>query len=331
MHFSTQFKHKLLQSSPESFDELALELFHWQAQQNPIYRTYLSYLKINPATIKNIEQIPCLPIEFFKYHRVLSGNHAKALQVFESSGTTGQTRSKHYEPDVAWYHNVCYSIFNQQWGKIQDFHIFALLPSYLERQNASLVSMADYFIRQSQSSHSGFYLNDFPRLVDEMEKARKTERKVLILGVTFALLDLAEQFVLDWPEVIIMETGGMKGRRKELTRAEVHQIITKKLRVSAVASEYGMTELLSQAYAKQAGQFSSPHWMKVLIRDIYDPFTYLENGKQGGVNVIDLANVDSCAFIETKDLGRILQEGYFEVLGRYDNSEIRGCNLMLQS
>ncbi|MEM9829524.1 MAG: acyl transferase [Bacteroidota bacterium] len=329
MNFSTPFKRKLLQSGPESFEELALELFHWQAQQNPVYRTYLSYLKINPAAINKIEQVPCLPIEFFKYHRVLSDNQAKVEQVFESSGTSGQVRSKHFVSDLAWYHTICERGFYQQWGKIQDYHIFALLPSYLERKNASLVSMADYFIRQSDSPHAGFYLNNLQKLVDGVEEARRTEGKVLLLGVTFALLDLAEQFSLDWPEVIVMETGGMKGRKKELTRAEVHQIIKDKLGVVVVSSEYGMTELLSQAYAQQLGEFSTPHWMKIMIRDVYDPFEYLTNGQQGGINIIDLANVDSCAFIETKDLGQFTRDGKFEVLGRYDNSEVRGCNIMV--
>ncbi|WKN42545.1 acyl transferase [Tunicatimonas pelagia] len=329
MNFSTQFKHKLLKANPKSFEALALELFQWQAHHNPIYRAYLSYLKVHPTTINTIEQIPCLPIEFFKHHRILSGNHSKVTQIFESSGTTGQIRSKHYVPNLAWYHQVCETIFTQQWGQLQDFHIFALLPSYLERNNASLVSMADYLIRESKSPYAGFYLNNFQQLVDAVEQARQAQGAVLLLGVTFALLDLAEQYSLNWSEVVIMETGGMKGRRKELTRPEVHQILRTKLGVTSVASEYGMTELLSQAYARSTGQFAAPPWMKVMIRDIYDPFAHVQPGKQGGINIIDLANVDSCAFIETKDLGRVLDNRLFEVLGRYDNSEIRGCNLMV--
>ncbi|MGB3586221.1 MAG: acyl transferase [Tunicatimonas sp.] len=329
MNFSTSFKSQLLQANAESFERLALALFHWQAHHNPIYRAYLFYLKVNPNEIDDFKQIPCLPIEFFKYHRVLSGGDSEVVQIFESSGTTNQVRSKHYVPDVAWYHQVCEAIFAQLWGKLQDYHIFALLPSYLERNNASLVSMTDHFIRESQSPYSGFYLNNYQQLIDTVEKARQTKGSVLLLGVTFALLDLAERYSLNWPEVIIMETGGMKGQRQELTRPEVHQILQEKLGIASVASEYGMTELLSQAYAYKLGRFTSPPWLKVIIRDIYDPFTYVKSGKQGGINIIDLANVDSCAFIETKDLGRVVSNNTFEVLGRYDNSEIRGCNLMI--
>ncbi len=329
MNFSTRFKRQLFQANPESFGKLALELFRWQAHHNSIYRAYLSHLNVHPEEIDDFEQIPCVPIEFFKHHRVLSGDHSEAVQVFESSGTTGQARSKHYVPDLQWYHQVCEAIFAQQWGNLQDYHIFALLPSYLERNNASLVTMTDNFIRKSQSPYSGFYLNNYQQLINTVEKARQTKGSVLLLGVTFALLDLAEQYSLNWPEVIIMETGGMKGRRQELTRPEVHQMLHEKLGITSVASEYGMTELLSQAYAHDSGRFTSPPWLKVMIRDIYDPFTYVKNAKQGGINIIDLANVDSCAFIETKDLGRIISGNSFEVLGRYDNSEIRGCNLMI--
>lgn len=329
MNFSTDFKRKVLYTKPELFNDLALELFNWQSQHNLIYQKYLSYLKVDPSAIENFKQIPCLPIEFFKHHRILSSISSEAIKTFESSGTTGQTRSIHYVSDVNWYHQVSEAIFNQQWGELQDYHIFALLPSYLERNNSSLVSMANYFIQQSDSPYSGFYLDNYQQLIEAVENARQAKGRVLLLGVTFALLYLADRFSLNWPDVVVMETGGMKGRGEELTRTEVHQLLKKNLDLHSVASEYGMTELLSQAYAHESGEFVSPPWMKVLIRDIYDPFSYVPTGKQGGINIIDLANIDSCAFIETKDLGRLTTNSLFEVLGRYDNSEIRGCNLMI--
>ena len=328
MNFSTQFKTRLLDLPHESFEEMAIELFLWQTLKNPVYKVYIKYLGINPVSVSSIDQIPCLPIEFFKYHQVVS-DAPSIERVFESSGTTGQLRSKHYVADLLWYQKVCERIFEQCWGKLKSCHVFALLPSYLERNNASLVAMADHFIRQSQSDLSGFYLDNLSTLVQKVEEARKTERKVLMLGVTFALLELAEKYKVEWRDVIVMETGGMKGRQKEMTRSEVHDRLINRLGVQFVAAEYGMTELISQAYAKQSGKFELPLWMQIQIREIEDPFTYTEVGKQGGINIIDLANVDSCAFIETKDLGRITKNGHFEVLGRFDNSEVRGCNLMI--
>ncbi|MEQ9442874.1 MAG: acyl transferase [Cyclobacteriaceae bacterium] len=329
MNFSTQFKERLLASPPEPFEDMALELFNWQFCENAVYQEYVTYLGVAPPSIRTIEQIPCLPIEFFKYHRIISGAERSTEQIFESSGTTGQLRSKHHVADLSWYHQVCERIFEQKWGPLSDYHIFALLPSYLERDNASLVAMVDDFIRKSQSEFSGFYLRDFPRLVQQVEGAIQTGRKVLLLGVTFALLDLADQHSLTWPEVIVMETGGMKGKRKELIRAEIHEQLMNRLGVKVVAAEYGMTELLSQAYARHSGQFEEAPWMKILIRDMHDPFAYVAPGRQGGINVIDLANVDSCAFIETKDIGKTIGDRSFEVLGRFDNSELRGCNLMI--
>jgi phenylacetate-coenzyme A ligase PaaK-like adenylate-forming protein len=329
MSFPRQFKHHLLDIDARSFEAMAMELFQWQAEHNSIYQTYLSHLNINPKKIKSTENIPFLPIEFFKHHQVVTKNTAQTQFFFESSGTTGQTRSRHYIADLPWYYQVCQRAFERQWGPLTDFHIFALLPSYLERKNASLVAMADFFIEQSQSAYSGFYLNNFEKLVHQVEAARQTNRRILLLGVTFALLTLAETYRLQWPEVVIMETGGMKGRRKEITRAEVHNLLATGLGVTNVASEYGMTELLSQAYSRVNGQFTPPPWMKIRIRDTYDPFSPAPDGRQGGINVIDLANVDSCAFVETKDLGRRVSDESFEVLGRFDNSEVRGCSLMI--
>lgn len=329
MNFSEQFKEHLLRSDQHSFEAMALQLFDWQIRENIVYRTYVNHLRIDLRQIHSIHQIPCLPISFFKHHRINSESSGDIEQVFVSSGTTGQLHSKHYVRDVRWYQQISERIFNQQWGALTDYHIFALLPSYLERNNSSLAAMADYFIRKSQSDLSGFHLQDLSQLVEQIEYARSTDRKVLLLGVTFALLNLAEQYSLNWPDVIVMETGGMKGRGRESTRAEVHRRLIDRLGVKTVASEYGMTELLSQAYALQQGQLQLPFSMKVFIRDMYDPFTYLDKGERGGINIIDLANVDSCAFIETSDLGTITSDGQFEVIGRFDNSDLRGCNLMV--
>ena len=217
--------------SQESFEEMAIRLFQWQAKENAVYQAYIDYLGINPTSVNSIDQIPFLPIEFFKYHKVISGT-LSVERLFESSGTTGQIKSKHYVSDLQWYLQVCEYIFEQQWGKLTDYHIFALLPSYLERNNASLVAMTDHFIQQTQSVLSGFYLNDLSTLVQKLEEARNTKRKVLLLGVTFALLELAEKYVADWPDVIVMETGGMKGRRKEMIRGEVHDTLINRLGVN---------------------------------------------------------------------------------------------------
>ncbi len=324
------FTSRLFAVHAETFDDFALKLFRFQATYNLVYRKYLHYLKVSPAEVNAITAIPFLPIHFFKNHPILTPDGIKAEIYFESSGTTGQQRSRHYVADRALYHRVAETIFVQMYGKLSDYHIFALLPSYLERQHASLVAMASHFIRQSRSTYSGFYLNNTAELINKIKKAGNS-RKVLLIGVSFALLDLAEQHQPDLHDVIVMETGGMKGRRKEMTRDELHTILRKNFNVTEIHSEYGMTELLSQAYARQAGKFRVPTWMKILIRDINDPFCLDQPpGVSGGINVIDLANIYSCAFIETQDLGRLLKEDHtFEVLGRFDQSEIRGCSLMV--
>lgn len=327
------FKDNLFNVNAQNFEEHALSLFHWQANYNPVYQEYISYLNLKASEIHQISQIPFLPISFFKYHRVITQEARPSSSdegYFESSGTTGQQRSRHYISDPAFYLRVCQHIFEQQYGKLGNFHIFALLPSYLDRKHASLVAMAEHFIQQSQSSFSGFYLQDYKNLVQQLRQAQKTNRKVLLLGVTFALLDLAEKFHLNLKDVIVMETGGMKGRRKEIIRQELHQILKTGLQVEHIHGEYGMTELLSQAYAHHDGLFKAPPWMRIMIRDINDPFHFDQNLRYGGINVIDLANVDSCAFIETQDLGRFHSStDTFEVLGRFDNTDVRGCNLMI--
>lgn len=323
------FTNHLFQVTSENFTEFALKLFRFQAVNNPIYSKYLHYLQVQPVSVSKVEEIPFLPIGFFKTHQIITPADAVVQTYFESSGTTGQQRSRHYVVDVDFYQRVAQTIFERFYGKLTDYHVFALLPSYLERKHASLVAMANYFITQSQSAYSGFYLKNYGEMIDKIKQARSS-RKVMLIGVSFALLDLAEQYQPDLQGVIVMETGGMKGKRKEITRDELHQVLTEKLNVDGIHSEYGMTELLSQAYAKKGGIFQTLPWMRILIRDINDPFCIDNRLRSGGINVIDLANIYSCAFIETQDLGRVNREtGAFEVLGRFDNSDIRGCNLII--
>ncbi len=325
------FKDKLFKINAQNFEKHALSLFRWQAVHNAVYRAYLNNLSRNTNAVNKLEDIPFLPISFFKNHRVMSGDQEnQQWTYFESSGTTGQQRSRHYVSDPQFYVKVCQQIFEQQYGPLEEYHIFALLPSYLERQNASLVAMTDDFIRKSRSTLSGFFLDNYPTLLKHISEARNSKRKILLLGVTFALLELAENCDADLEGVVIMETGGMKGRRKEIVRQELHQYLAKQLNVLQIHAEYGMTELMSQAYAKADGIFRTPPWMRIYIRDINDPFYLDHHLRYGGINIIDLANVDSCAFIETQDLGRYHTEDQtFEVLGRLDNTDVRGCNLMV--
>ncbi len=325
--FISSFKESLF--DPFFFEEKALELFRFQASANQIYRKYLEFLRINPAKISLLSQIPFLPIEFFKFHSVTSVTATPEI-LFESSGTTGQVRSRHLVYDTAFYQKVAQRIFEDRYGPLTGFHILALLPSYIERSGSSLVYMVEHFIRQSGSSESGFFLHNREQLVSTIEILSRQNKKVLLVGVTFALLELAEQYGgRDWSRVIVMETGGMKGRREELLRDEVHTILKQAFNLSVIHSEYGMTELLSQAYSAGEGIFQMPHTMRILIRDSNDPFSMYAHQRNGGINIIDLANADSCAFIETKDLGVVLSENTFRVLGRFDNSDIRGCNLLI--
>ncbi|CAN5568737.1 acyltransferase [soil metagenome] len=328
MNYLQSFKDELLKIKSNNFEEKSLALFRYQAKFNDIYKKYLSSLKINADMVQSIEQIPFLPIDFFKNHSITTQNWEPQI-IFESSGTGKQSTSKHHIEDLEFYHLVSKIIFNEFYGQLDEFHILALLPSYLERKNSSLVAMVSYFIKESKSTKSGFYLNNIKDLLDTLESLKKTNKKVLLMGVTFALLDVAKDYELDLSHVIVMETGGMKGRREEMIRKEVHQTLKKRFNIEVVHSEYGMTELLSQAYALKDGKFQTPPWMKILIRDLNDPFTYLRNHRNGGINIIDLANIHSCAFIETSDIGITSDDGTFEVLGRFDNSDIRGCNLMV--
>jgi hypothetical protein len=324
------FKKTLFETTADSFTQKALALVAYQAENNPIYRQYLDCLRVDYRDIQHIEQIPFLPIEFFKYHAIISGD-SSTEKTFESSGTTGESRSKHHVADLAFYEGLSERIFAELYGNLTEYHILALLPSYLERDTSSLVYMVSHFIRVSQSAHSGFYLGNIPELLQKLNYLQKnSSRKILLIGVTFALLDLAEQYAPDLSKVIVMETGGMKGRRREMLRAEVHAILRKGLNIQAVHSEYGMTELLSQGYSQADETFACPPWMRVLLREVNDPFAIDDTLRIGAVNVIDLANIDSCAFIATQDLGTIIGDNQFQILGRMDNSDIRGCNLLFE-
>lgn len=328
----TKIREKIFSKDNFNLDSVALELFNFQYTHNLVYKQFVDYLKINVKDVQTVQQIPFLPIEFFKTHNIIIENVA-TQKIFESSGTTGQTTSKHLVADLKLYEESFEKGFQQFYGNIEDWTILALLPSYLERDTSSLVYMVNDLIQKSKNEHSGFYLNNLDKLHEKIIhlKSEILNKKILLIGVTFALLDFAEQFPMDLSGVVIMETGGMKGRREELTREEVHQILTKAFNVKTIHSEYGMTELLSQGYSKGNGIFETPSWMKIMKRDIYDPFNISVNAGRGGLNVIDLANIYSCAFIATQDLVNIISETEFEVLGRLDNSDIRGCNLMVSS
>lgn len=315
-----------IQNSQE-FEQKALDIFQYQFEQNTVYRSFCDLLYKHPSDIKTIEDIPFLPITFFKSHEVVSSQE-KAQAIFTSSGTTGSIVSKHYVKDTTIYEASFYKGFMQYYGNIEDYVILALLPSYLERSGSSLVYMVDHLIASSKHPDSGFYLNNYDSLSKKLKELDASGQKVLLIGVSFALLDIVEEYQFQLKNTIVMETGGMKGRRKELIREELHDILKKGFGVSTIHSEYGMTELLSQAYSKGNGIFTTPPWMRVLTRDTEDPLTILPNSKTGGLNVIDLANIHSCSFIATQDLGSIHQNGSFSIIGRFDNSDIRGCNLM---
>ncbi len=321
-------RHKILSVTDADFEETALEVFAFQYENVKVYRQYCDSLKQNPANVKSIAQIPFLPIEFFKTHSVIAEGET-AAKTFESSGTTGQISSKHQVVDLSLYEESFLKCFQQFYGEVNEYVIIALLPSYLERNNSSLVYMAKELIDRSGQNASGFFLNEFDKLYDWLDVLKTSKRKVLLIGVTFALLDFAAKHKIDFPDLIVMETGGMKGRREELTREEVHLQLKNSFGVKHIHSEYGMTELLSQAYSKGDGVFQSPPWLKIFTRDMYDPLRLQEENKTGVINVIDLANLYSCSFIATGDLGKVNPNGTFEVLGRIADAEVRGCNLMV--
>ncbi len=312
----------------QQFDEVALQVFRYQAENCIIYKEFIAGLNIDPAKVQAIDQIPFLPIEFFKTHAILSSSDHVEV-VFTSSGTTGITTSSHFVTDVSWYIESFRSAFRLFYGAIENYTILALLPSYLEREGSSLIYMADDLIKQSNNLDSGFFLYNHDELYHRLKKQQEAQKPTLLIGVTFALLDFVESYSLNFPELKVMETGGMKGRRKEMIREELHEQLWRGFGVDRIHSEYGMTELLSQGYSKGDGIFNCPPWMKVITRDTNDPMTLLNNGTTGGINVIDLANINSCSFIATQDLGKVYADNSFEVLGRFDNSDIRGCNLLI--
>jgi len=312
----------------EQFDREALKVFDFQSRENPIYKEFLSLLNISPMNIRKIEEIPFLPIQFFKSHRIVS-NHKKEETVFLSSGTTGMTPSKHFVTDLSIYQESYLKGFEKFYGKPEEYHILALLPSYLERSGSSLIYMVDDLISKSRSEHSGFYLHNFDELNEKILYLEKKKEKTLLIGVSYALLDFTEKYQFSLKNTLVMETGGMKGQRKEMVKEELHKTLCQNFGVDKIHSEYGMTELLSQAYSKGDGIFQTPPWMKILIRDTEDALTLLPYGRTGGINIIDLANINSCSFIATQDLGKAHSDNTFEVVGRFDSSDIRGCNLMV--
>lgn len=310
------------------FEQKALQVFKYQLKNNSVYGGFCEYLKANDKTVKTLYDIPFLPISFFKSKKVVATS-GPIESVFTSSGTTGTQTSKHYISDLSVYQKSYLKSFEQFYGKVTDYCILALLPSYLEREGSSLIYMVKDLIEKSNHNQSNFYLNESEALINTLKNQETKGSKTLLIGVSFALLDLAESHSFKLKNTIIMETGGMKGRRKELIRPELHAILKKRFGVSKIHSEYGMTELLSQAYSTGNGKFNCPPWMKIITRDTEDPLAFQEHDKTGGINIIDLANVHSCSFIATQDLGKTYRDGSFEILGRFDNSDIRGCNLML--
>jgi phenylacetate-coenzyme A ligase PaaK-like adenylate-forming protein len=315
--------------SNSDFEKLSFDIFYFQIENNPVYSEYVRNLKIDLSVIDSIDKIPFLPVELFKTHKVLTGDE-KFDTVFTSSGTTSENMSKHLVKDVLFYEKVFLNIFSDFYGSPDEYVILALLPSYLEREGSSLIYMMERLIQKTNKAESGFYLDDFEKLNSTLKKLSANNQKTILFGVTFALLDFVAKYKIDFPELIIMETGGMKGRRKEMIRDEVHSELCKGFNVEAIHSEYGMTELLSQAYSYGNGKFKTPNWMKVIVRDPYDPLSKPEYNSTGGINIIDLANIDSCAFIATQDLGKAFSDGTFEILGRFDFSDVRGCNLLVE-
>jgi len=348
-----QWYHKIFSTTPGGFEQRALEIFRYQATHNEVYGTYVQALGTNPLRVQTLTGIPFLPVRFFKTHNVQTGNF-NAQAIFESSGTNGAMNSRHKVKDLSWYETSFTRCFESFYGPVKNWCIIGLLPSYLERKNSSLVWMVDRLVQLSGRTQSGFYLNEYEQLAAVLAELEKRKQKTLLIGVTFALLDFAEQYPLPLQHTIIMETGGMKGRRKEMIRAEVHEALKDAFAVPVIHSEYGMTELLSQAYSKGGGLFHCPPWMKIVVRDEEDPFVIKQEGV-GTINVIDLANIHTCSFIATDDAGKLYADacpparagtdgddprlndsvgqavgrGSFEVLGRVDGSDLRGCSLMV--
>ena len=308
-----------------SFRHETLALFRFQAERCEPYRQYLDLIGVAADEVCEVEQIPFLPIGLFKTHNIYCGE-GQPEQIFTSSSTGGGVPSRHLMADLSIYERAFRGAFRNFYGDAAEWSIYGLLPSYLERKGSSLIYMVDRLIADA-GGHGGFYLNDYERLIADI---KADPRPKILLGVTYALLDLAEQFAPDLHDVVVMETGGMKGHREELPKEELHRILCNAFNVNAIHSEYGMAELTSQAYSRGGNRFFAPPWMRIITRDLNDPFRLLPTGQRGGINIIDLGNVYSCAFIQTEDAGRVFADGSFEIAGRIDHSEIRGCNLLVQ-
>jgi phenylacetate-coenzyme A ligase PaaK-like adenylate-forming protein len=315
--------------SEQDFLEQTLAVFQHQYTSTEIYRRWVDLLRVDASKVSAIEEIPFLPIEFFKKFKIADSQINPNTLFFKSSATTSQTPAQHYVTDVEVYKRSFLLAFEREYGAVNDYCILALLPSYLQRGGSSLVYMFDELITRSNHPYSGFFLNNVDELIAIIKSLNNTKQKVLLIGVSYALMDLCDKGIHLGENFILMETGGMKGTRKELLKEELHAYLKKGFHIKNVQSEYGMTELLSQAYSKKDGLFKSPPWLKFLVREVDDPLKLRHDNKTGGINVIDLANLHSCSFIATKDLGRITKEGYLELMGRYDHSDVRGCNLMM--
>lgn len=311
------------------FEKLSLEIFNYQVRNCEVYQRFVSNLGIDIRQVNNLNSIPFIPIEFFKSQKISCSKDEPDI-VFSSSGTTGLSQSRHFVHDIDFYIQSYRTAFKMFYGEVSNYTVLALLPSYLEREGSSLIYMVNDLIGLSTNIKSGYFLDDHHLLHKTLDELNKSKSPTILIGVTYALLDFAESHSIEFPELIVMETGGMKGKRKEVLRTELHEVLCAGFGVPMIHSEYGMTELLSQAYSKGSGIFHTPAWMKVRIRDTNDPLSLLENESAGGINIIDLANVHSCSFIATQDLGKLYPDGSFEVLGRFDHSDIRGCNLLVQ-
>lgn len=312
---------------PEEFELKALEIFRFQAENNAVYKKFIQLLGLDVNRIQEVNQIPFLPISFFKDFRILSSQNP-VHKIFTSSGTTGMIPSKHFVTDIGMYHQQLTKSFQHFYGNFEEYVVLPLLPAYAERSGSSLIDMVDFWMEQTGQEEKAYFLYDHKNLVQHIDLHRNSGKKIILIGVSFALLDFAENFPMDLSDIIIMETGGMKGRKKELTRQELHAILKQAFQTENIHSEYGMTELLSQAYARQDGLFEMPPWMQIKLRDSEDPLSFVENGQTGGICVIDFANINSCSFIATDDLGRFNASGNLEILGRFDHSDLRGCSLL---
>ena len=318
---------KIFNVDYQNFDQIAFEVFKFQYKNNTVYKSYCDLLKKTPSNVENISKIPFLPISFFKSHSVICTK--KYDKVFYSSGTTNDNISKHYVSDINIYEKSFLKNFIDNYGDPKEYVILGLLPNYMENENSSLIYMVNNLIELSKSNDSGFFLKEYDHIIEKMKSLSRKNKTIILIGVSYALLDLTINKNLNLENTIIIETGGMKGRRREMIKKELHETLKKRTGLKKIHSEYGMTEMLSQAYSKRDGIFSCPNWMRVFIRDINDPNFLYSNNRSGGINIIDLANFNSCSFIATEDMGSLRENGNFEIMGRIDHSDTRGCNLLV--